>query len=190
MKKLIHIGIACSSETDVGEVATAAVTSFTEELAKYRDQAVLLTGGTSGLMTLASRIFSEAGGITVGFVPVEHEMMNENSSERNSFNVIEIRTGLTYQQRSVPLVRSSDSFVVLGGRAGTIIEAYMAYLNLIPTVILKGTGLDSDLLLKEHEYLDGRKLNRFSITEDPVEAARLAIRMARTHILRDGPQPG
>ncbi|MDG7042256.1 MAG: hypothetical protein JRN22_04325, partial [Nitrososphaerota archaeon] len=107
-----------------------------------------------------------------------------------SFNVIEIRTGLTYQQRSVPLVRSSDSFVVLGGRAGTIIEAYMAYLNLIPTVILKGTGLDSDLLLKEHEYLDGRKRNRFSITEDPVEAARLAIRMARTHILRDGPQPG
>jgi len=190
VKRLLHIGIGCSSETDVGEAATRAVTSFARELARHKDEAVLLTGGSGGLMILASRIFSEAGGLTVGFVPVEHEGLAESSSERNRFNTIEIRTGMTYQQRSVPLVRSSDSFVVLGGRAGTIIEAYISYLNLIPTVVLGGTGLDSDRLFMDQGYLDGRKLGRFSRTEDPAEAARMAISLARTHIWGEGPSPG
>ena len=81
----------------------------------------------------------------------------------------------------VPIARSCDSMVILGGGAGTIIEALLAYLYRKPLIILTGTGYPSDKLVElcEGGYLDHRRIVKAHFTGDPVEAAELAYKLAK-----------
>jgi uncharacterized protein (TIGR00725 family) len=178
-RRYIPIGIAGSSDRELLENAVRKARRFAQRLAEYKDEVKLLSGGDGGLMKIVCKEFVEHGGETIGFIPVEDEGRKPGDPRYNPYNTIRILTGVTFQTRSIMLVRSSYSFVVLGGGAGTIIEAYLAYLYAIPLIILTGTGYPSDNLEKIciDGYLDHRRIIRVYFIGEPEEAADLSYKL-------------
>ncbi|MEM2096503.1 MAG: hypothetical protein QXR20_07825, partial [Candidatus Caldarchaeum sp.] len=123
---MLQIGVGCSSDKTPQTQAVEKARRFAVRLADYRDDVVLLTGGDGGLMRVVCEEFFKRGGITVGVIPYEDEQIDESNPRYNPYNTIVYRSGQTFQARSIGLVRSSDSFVVLGGGSGTIVEAHLA----------------------------------------------------------------
>lgn len=182
MNKLLFIGVAGSSDPKPYPRAAIKAERFGAKLAEYRDEVRLLTGGDGGLMRVVSRAFIERGGETIGIIPLEDEERPPNHPRYNPYNTMEIKTGVTFQARSITLVRSSHSFVILGGGAGTMIEALLAYLYNIPLIVIEKTDYPTDRLkdLAMDGYLDHRKITKIYFTEDPEEAAEKAYRLARS----------
>jgi uncharacterized protein (TIGR00725 family) len=176
---MIQIGVGCSSDRSPIPKAVEKARLMAAALAEHRDVA-LLTGGDGGLMRVVCEEFVKKGGVTVGVMPYEDEEIDSSHPRYNPFNTIVFKSGQTYQARSIGLVRSSDSFIILGGGSGTIIEAHLAYIYGVPLVILTDTGYPSDLLKEMHPdgYLDHRKVQTAYYTADPVEAAERAYQLA------------
>lgn len=174
------VAIGASSDPDPPQKAFEKAREFAKRLARYKDEVVLLTGGDGGLMRIASEEFTRYGGIAVGIMPLEDEWISEGHPRYNPYNTIRILTGLTYQARSIQIARSCHVMVILGGGAGTIIEAFLAYLYQKPLIILVNTGYPSDKLARfvEDGYLDHRKLSKAHFVEDPATAADLAYKLA------------
>ncbi|MEM4417342.1 MAG: TIGR00725 family protein, partial [Nitrososphaerota archaeon] len=141
---MIQIGVGCSSDRSPIPKAVEKARLMAAALAEHRD-VVLFTGGDGGLMRVVCEEFVKRGGITVGVIPYEDEDIDSSHPRYNPFNTIVFKSGQTYQARSIGLVRSSDSFIILGGGSGTIIEAHLAYIYGVPLVILTDTGYPSDL---------------------------------------------
>jgi len=184
---MIQIGIAASSSSSPLPKAKEKTIRFARKLAEYKDEVVLLTGGGGGLMTIVSEEFSRHGGIVVGIVPLEMESIVKGHPRWNPYNTIEILSGMSFQARSVPLVRSSDVFVCLGGEAGTLIEVLIAYLNAKPTIVITDTGYLTDKLksLTDKEgYLDTRKMVRVVFEGNPEKAAEKAYIMGKQAVKR------
>jgi len=181
MNKHVHIGVACSSDVNPLKKAVDKARIFARKLALHKDEIILLTGGGGGLMTIVSKEFAENGGIVVGVHPIEAEDVPPAHPRWHPYNIVNIKTGMTYQMRSIPLVRSSDSFVVLGGGIGTMIEAFLAYAAGKPLIVLTGTGYPSDNLekLAENGYFDHKKIVKVVFTSDPEEAALKAYSLAK-----------
>lgn len=177
-RKYIPVGIAGSSDKDLVEEAVKKARRFAQRLSMYKDEVRLLSGGDGGLMRVVCEEFVKHGGETIGIIPIEDEERKPGDPRYNPYNTIRILTGVTFQTRSIMLVRSSYSFVVLGGGAGTMIEAYLAYLYAIPLIVLTETGYPSDNLEKicVDGYLDHRRIIRVYFTKDPEEAADLAYK--------------
>lgn len=178
---MLQIGVGCSSDKAPPATAVEKARRFGQRLAEYRDEVILLTGGDGGLMKVVCEEFYKKGGLTVGVIPYEDESIEETHPRYNPYNTIVFKSGQTFQARSIGLVRSSDSFVILGGGSGTIVEAHLAYVYRIPLVVLTKTGYPSDLLQQTHPdgYLDHRKLIAAVYLEDPVEAADTSVSLAR-----------
>ncbi|MEM1676735.1 MAG: TIGR00725 family protein [Nitrososphaerota archaeon] len=184
-RRKIIVGIAGGSDPDPPTKAVEKTKKFAKALSKYRERLVLASGGDGGLMKIACEEFVKNGGETIGFIPLEDEHRRPGEPRYNPYNTIRILSGVTFQARSIMLVRSSDSFVVLGGGAGTIIEAYLAYIYSKPLIILMDTGYPTDNLEKicVEGYLDHRKIVRPVFTSDPEEAAELAYKMSLENIM-------
>ena len=182
MLRKFLIAIGGSSDPNPSPIAAEKARRFSEALSKYRDEVMLMSGGDGGLMKIACKEFVERGGLTLGIIPLEDEFINEKHSRYSPYNMITIRSGSTYQMRSIPLARSCDAMVILGGGAGTILEAFLAYIYAKPLIILTGTGYPSDRLEEfcEDGYLDHRRVVRAHFTDDPIHAAELAYRLARS----------
>ena len=183
--KLIQVGIAASSNPKPLPKAVEKTIKFARKLAKYRNEVVLLTGGGGGLMTIASREFSRNGGIVVGFVPLEMEHVTVGHPRWPPYNTIEIFSSLSFQARSVPMVRSSDVLVCLGGEAGTLIEVLIAYLNAKPVIVITDTGYLTDklqLLVNREGYIDSRKTAKIVFEKDPEKAAEKAYKLGKRYL--------
>lgn len=180
MIRKILVAVGASSDPNPPRAAVEKARRFARALLEHRDEVVLMSGGDGGLMKVACREYVEGGGLTVGIIPVEDEFIDESHPRYSPYNVIPILTGVSYQMRSITLAKSCDSMAILGGGAGTIIEAFLAYLYSKPLIILTGTGYPSDKLQEfcEDGYLDHRRITRAYFTEDPEEAAELAYRLA------------
>ncbi len=177
---MIQIGIGCSSDRSPYPKAVEKARRVAATLARHRDEVVLFTGGDGGLMRVVCEEYVKRGGITVGVIPYEDESRDSSHPRYNPYNTIVFKSGQTYQARSIGLVRSSDSFIILGGGSGTIIEAHLAYIYGVPLVILTDTGYPSDLLKMMHPdgHLDHRKVQAAYYTDDPEEAGEKAYQMA------------
>ncbi len=155
----MQIGIAAHS----GEIPEGLALE-TKELIRLLNErckdAVLLLGGYWGLMKTVVDQAVKLSMKTVLLLPIE----NENISAPEG--VILIKTGEEYRARSVPLVRSSDFLIALGGSAGTMIEALIGYAMGKEVFILKGFGMPSDKLEKLGEYPDNRKNGKFRFYEN------------------------
>jgi len=185
---MLQIGIAGSSSPNPKPIAKEKARRFARKLAEYKEEVVLLTGGGGGLMTIVSEEFSRHGGIVVGIVPLEMESIVKGHPRWNPFNTIEILSGMSFQARSVPLVKSSDVFVCLGGEAGSAIEVLIAYLNAKPTIVITDTGYLTDklkLLTDKEGYLDSRKIVKLVFEENPEEAAEKAYIMGKQAIKKN-----
>src|SRR5690349_20306380 len=91
--------------------------------------AVLVTGGLGGVMEAACRGAKEKGGMVVGILP------HEDMSYANPYCDIIIPTGIGFARNFITAY-SADVAIVVGGGAGTYIEACVAYQKGKPIVAL------------------------------------------------------
>ncbi|MCH7690696.1 MAG: TIGR00725 family protein [candidate division Zixibacteria bacterium] len=117
---------------------------------------VVLCGGLGGIMEGAARGAKEAGGTTIGIIP------SENKADANQFIDYVIPTGFG-QARNVLVVRAADAIVALPGKFGTLSEMAFALVSGKPIVSVQAWKLGEEILQ----------------VEDPVEAAKIAMDLAR-----------
>lgn len=185
--RYVQVGIAASSNPKPNSKALNKAVNFARALAKFRNNVVLLTGGGGGLMTIVSKEFFERGGTVIGFIPLEIEGVYKGHLRWNPYNSIEIFSSMSFQARSIPLVRSSDVLVCLGGEAGTFIEVLVAYLNAKPIVCITDTGYLTDKLeniVDNEGFLDSRKKVRIIFEEDPKKAAEIAYKVGKEYLIK------
>ena len=138
--------------------------------------AILLTGGTTGVMEAVSRGAKSAHGLVVGILP------GDDRKIANTYIDIPITTGLSFDYRSLILVHSSDAIIMIGGGNGTLGELSAAYLNRKPVVIIEPSGGWAGRIKTaayEGMYLDHRKNAKLHFAHAAKEA--LDIALARIH---------
>ncbi|AWR97914.2 LOG family protein [Acidianus sulfidivorans JP7] len=148
----MQIGIAAHS----GEYSKEMKESVKELISGIKEKCknpVLILGGYWGLM---KEVVDQALSLDLKVVLI---LPIENETIKIPDKVIKIYSGMEYRARSVPLVRSSDILIALGGEAGTHIEILMAYAMGKPVYILSKTGYSTDKLKETYpEYLDNRRV--------------------------------
>jgi len=128
---------------------------------------ILLTGGLGGVMEAASKGAREAGGLVVGIIP------QDNKAEANSYCDVVIATGFG-SARDFVTAYSADAVIIVGGGAGTLIEAAAAYQKRIPIIALRGSGGVADRLADN--YLDDRAIERIIGESNPETTVNTAFK--------------
>lgn len=144
--------------------------------------AILLTGGTNGVMEAVSKGAREAGGIVVGILP------GDQVEAANDYVNIPINTGLSYDYRSLILVHSSDAIIMIGGENGTLGELSIAYLNSKPIIVVEPSGgwaARVRSIAYDGSYLDTRK----TVELDFAHSAQEALDIAETRVSARSKKP-
>ncbi len=128
--------------------------------------AITVTGGLGGVMEAACRGAKEKGGMVVGIIP------NEDMSYANPYCDIIIPTGIGFARNFITAY-SADVAIVVGGGAGTYIEACVAYQKGKPIVALAGTGGTADKIADT--FLDDRKTVKVISASSPKDAVDQAL---------------
>src|SRR3989442_4060621 len=131
--------------------------------------AITVTGGLGGVMEAAGRGAKEKGGMVVGIIP------NEDMSYANPYCDIIIPTGIGFARNFITAY-AADAAIVVGGGAGTFIEACVAYQKGKPIVALTGTGGTADKIADT--FLDDRKTVKVSSASSPKDAVQQALDQA------------
>ncbi len=118
--------------------------------------AVLVCGGLGGIMEGAARGAKQAGGVTLGIIP------SECKDDANEYIDFVVPSGLG-EARNILVIRTADAVVAFPGRYGTLSEMAFALQAGKPLVAVNAWRLAEDV-----EQFD-----------DPVEAARRALKLAR-----------
>ncbi len=137
--------------------------------------AVLVSGGTTGVMDAASRGAHESGGLTVGFLP------DADHSRASSYVHIAFPTGMG-TMRNVLTARACDALIMINGGAGTLNELTVAYDFGTPIIALEGSGGWPDRIrptLIEDAWLDHRRAVAITFARTPAEAVTQAMERAR-----------
>jgi len=122
-----YIGVCGAMEA--GEEEKAIAERVGREVA--RKQAILVTGGLSGVMEKASEGAWKEQGKVVGILPGSSRL------EANPYIHVAIATNMGHA-RNVILVHTVDGILVVGGEAGTLSEIALAVKLRKPVVIIKG----------------------------------------------------
>lgn len=136
--------------------------------------AVLVSGGTTGVMAGASRGAREAGGLTIGFLP------DTDRSRASEFVDVAFPTGMG-TVRNLLTPRVCDAVIMIGGGAGTLNELTIAYDFGTPVVAVTGTGGWADRIrpvLHDDRWLDERRSVALSFASTPEHAVAEALRRA------------
>jgi len=166
---LLRIGVIGQSGSISSEVYSLAE-QVGKEIATRG--AILLTGGTTGVMEAVSKGAKEAGGLVVGILPGDHP------DTANRYVDIPITTGLSFDYRSLILVHSSDALIMVGGENGTLGELSIAYLNCKPVVVIEPSGGWAARLRTvayEGSYLDTRRTVKLDFAQTACEALDIIL---------------
>ncbi len=172
---MIKIGFAAYSG-DPSEDDIKDMRSLIDELYRQTEfkNIVFLLGGYWGLMRVLVDLIRERNGCIVLFPPLELEDLEYPA------DVIVLKLGLSMRMRSIPLVRTSDIFIAVGGESGSILEIVTSYTERKPTYVLVGKGYSTDKISEFTPYLDKRKLTEIRIFDDPRELARDIVKLINT----------
>ena len=166
-KRPVQVLVIGSDGDHCPQTTYEAAKEVGEQIASHG--AVLISGGLGGVMEAACKGAKERGGTVVGILP--HEEM----SYANPYCDIIIPTGMGFSRNYVTAY-SADSAVVVGGGAGTYVEACVAYQKAKPIVALAGSGGTADKIAGT--YLDDRKTVKVLSASSPKEAVELALDLA------------
>ena len=119
---------------------------------------VIVCGGLGGTMEGAARGAAEAGGKVIGIIP------SDDRGDANEFVDYVIPTGLG-EARNLLVVRTADAIVAFPGAFGTLSEVAFA-LKIGKPVIAVGAW---------------EQYERIVQFDDPLDAAREALRLAKGH---------
>jgi uncharacterized protein (TIGR00725 family) len=128
---------------------------------------VVICGGLGGVMEAASKGARDAGGLSVGIIP------SADSRQANPYCDFVVATGLG-KSRNFLVAYSGDAMVVVGGGAGTLIEAAAAYQVEKPVVAVKGSGGVADAWAGK--YIDDRQTRTILGASSPEEAVKEVMR--------------
>jgi len=111
------------------------------------NNAVLVTGATTGFPFWAAIGAKEAGGISIGLSPAstEQEHVEKFNLPLDYLDMI-IYTGFGYSGRNLLLTRSADGVIVGCGRWGTLNEFTIALEDRKPIGVLEGSGGSTDVI--------------------------------------------
>ena len=145
-------------------VATAEEKSWAEEIGRLlaRAGAVVVCGGSTGVMEAVSRGVSEEGGTVVGILP------GFDRSEANPYVTVALPTGMG-EMRNALIARSADAMIAIGGEFGTLSEVAFALKIGRPVV-----GLRTWDLVRRGEQVAG-----IEDAAAPSDAVETALRLAR-----------
>jgi uncharacterized protein (TIGR00725 family) len=163
-KRLIQVLVIGSDGDHCTETTYDAAKEVGAEIASKN--AITVTGGLGGVMEAACRGAKEKGGMVVGIIP------HEDMSYANPFCDIIIPTGIGFARNFITAY-SADTCIVVGGGAGTFIEACVAYQKGKPIVALTGTGGTADKIADT--FLDDRKTVKVLGASSPREAVERAL---------------
>lgn len=148
--------ICVSGAAETGHCAKDALEK-TKELGRQivRNNAVLVTGATTGAPYWGAIGAKEAGGFVIGISPAASETEHVKKYKLPiDYHDIIIYTGFGYSGRNLLLTRSSDAILITCGRMGTLNEFTIAFEDQKPIGVLTGTGGMADeidaLLKKAH----------------------------------------
>ncbi|MDD5050488.1 MAG: TIGR00725 family protein [Candidatus Pacebacteria bacterium] len=134
--------------------------------------AVVVTGGKSGIMESGARGAKKAGGVTLGVIKGKKRFTS------NDFTDVEVLSGMEADGfDEVLLVNMCDGFICIGGGAGTLEEITLAYRNNKPVVVLKGTGGWADKLAGA--YLDERRKIKIESASDEKNAVDMVLKLCK-----------
>jgi uncharacterized protein (TIGR00725 family) len=134
----IKICVSGAAETGhCGEGALDKAKELGREIA--RQEAVLVTGATTGFPLWVAMGVKEAGGISIGISPAvsEREHVEVYKLPIDYMDLI-IYTGFGYSGRDLLLTRSADAVICGCGRVGTIHEFTIAFEDGKPIGIYEG----------------------------------------------------
>lgn len=166
---MIRIGVIGQSG-EISEATAKLAQAVGREIAARG--AVLLTGGTNGVMEAVSRGAKAGNGLVIGI------LHGDTADVANSYTDVPITTGLSYDYRSLILVHSSDAIIMIAGANGTLGELSAAYLNRKPVVIVETSGGWADKIREaayEGCYLDERKWTKLDYAQSAKEALDIAV---------------
>ena len=150
------IAVIGAGEPSPAEVGLAEEVGH--ELAKQG--AILVCGGLGGVMEAACKGASSEGGTTIGILP------GDSPRAANRYVQIPIVTGMGYA-RNIPVVKSAQAVIAIGGSYGTLSEIAHALQNGIPVI-----GLNTWSLSK-----NGKQDNSIILANNPTEAVNKALNM-------------
>lgn len=133
--------------------------------------AVLVNGGTGGVMEAAAQGAQEAGGLTIGFLP------QADYEHANPYIDIAFPTGMG-TMRNILTARCCDALIMVGGGVGTLNELTVAYDVGTPVVVLRGSGGWSDRIeasLVDGRWLDERRTAELDFADTPSDAVNRAL---------------
>ena len=169
MVRRVQISVVGFNEDSCTEVAREAAYRVGKEIA--REGATVICGGLGGVMEAASKGASEAGGLSVGIIP------SSDSAQANKYCDFVVATGLG-RSRNFVVAYSGDAMVLVGGGAGTLIEAAAAYQADKPIVSVKGTGGVADAWAGK--YIDDRNTRPIVEGSSPEDAVKkVMLELAR-----------
>ena len=144
-------------------VASTEDEALAEEVGELlaRAGAVVVCGGSTGVMEGASRGAASEGGTVVGILP------GFDRAEANPHVTIAIPTGLG-EMRNALIARAADVLVAVGGEFGTLSEIAFALKIGTPVV-----GLRTWDLVRRGESVEG-----ITVARSPAEAVSLALKLA------------
>ncbi len=132
-----------------------------------KNNAILITGGKSGIMETAAKGAKDAGGTTVGVVKGEKRFTS------NKYTDIEVITGMVGSGGESIMILMCDGIIGVGGGSGTLQELTIAYYNKIPTVLLNTQEGWSKTLAGK--YMDTRKKIKFELAKTPEKAVKILL---------------
>jgi uncharacterized protein (TIGR00725 family) len=141
--------------------------------------AVLMTGGTTGVMEYCSKGAKTTNGLVIGFLP------GDTLEMANDYIDIPITTGLPFDYRSSVMIHSSDAVIMIGGGNGTLGELSCAYLNLKPIIIIETSGgwaSKAKQFACEGIYMDERKTVKIDFCSEAKIAVEIALKRAKENV--------
>jgi len=146
MESSLKYKICVSGAAESSHCAANAL-ELAEEVGReiVRQNAILVTGATSGVPYWAAKGAKEEGGISVGLSPAASELAHVKVYKlpTDYFDLI-IYTGFNYAGRNLLLTRAADAVITICGRMGTLNEFTIAFEDRKPQGVLVGSGGTAD----------------------------------------------